>query len=84
MDKNEIQQLVNQLRIQLANEPKVKEKGPDAIDEAILDIFFEAFVQGKMDRFDLKTLFDFMGYELPEGFMEDPTPDPITQKKGNK
>ncbi len=84
MNEKEINQLINQLRIQLCNEPSLKGKGPDAIDEAIMDIFFEAFTQGEMDRKDLEVLANYLGYELDEEFKNDPTPDPITLKGGKK
>ena len=65
MDNEKIQALVAQL------------KGVGLDDEKILDIFYEAFEEGKMDRKDLETLAESLGYELDDDFKEDKTPDPI-------
>ena len=65
MDNEKIQSLVEQL------------KGVGLSDEEILDVFYAAFEKGKMDRKDLETLADSLGYELDDDFKEDKTPDPI-------
>lgn len=65
MNKEEIESLIKQL----------KAAGLD--EEQIMETFFETFQDGKMDRKDLETLANFMGYELTDDFKEDSTPDPI-------
>ena len=80
MNTKEIYELINNLKIQLSNEPSLKGKGPDAIDEAILEIFYETFEKGEMSRKDLETLAAAMGYEMDDSFKNDPTPDPIDTK----
>lgn len=65
MDNEKIQSLISQL------------KGVGLGDEEILDVFYAAFQKGKMDRKDLETLADSLGYELDDDFKEDKTPDPI-------
>ena len=72
MDNEQIQALIDQL------------KGIGLDDEKILDIFYEAFQEGKMDRKDLETLAESMGYELQDDFKEDKTPDPIEDKEEGK
>ena len=69
MDNEKIQSLISQL------------KGVGLGDEEILDVFYAAFQKGKMDRKDLETLADSLGYELDDDFKEDKTPDPIEGKK---
>lgn len=51
-------------------------------DEQIMDTFYETFKEGKMDRKDLETLTQFMGYQLTDEFKNDPTPDPIASAGG--
>ena len=65
MDKEKIDSLVSQL------------KGVGLSDEEILDVFYAAFKAGKMDRKDLETLADSLGYELDDDFKEDSEKDPI-------
>lgn len=65
MDNEKIQSLISQL------------KGVGLGDEEILDVFYATFKKGKMDRKDLETLADSLGYELDDDFKEDKTPDPI-------
>ena len=67
MDNEKIQSLVEQL------------KGVGLSDEEILDVFYATFQKGKMDRKDLETLADSLGYELDDDFKADKTPDPIQQ-----
>jgi hypothetical protein len=72
MDNEKIQSLISQL------------KGVGLGDEEILDVFYAAFQKGKMDRKDLETLADSLGYELDDDFKEDKTPDPIEGGEGKK
>ena len=65
MNSEEIQSLIEQLKAQGLSE------------DEIMNVFYEAFVQGKMDRKDLETLAEAMGYELTDDFKNEPTPDPI-------
>lgn len=68
MDEKEIQSLIEQLKAQGLSE------------EEILDVYYEAFVKGEMDRKDLETLAGAMGYELDDDFKNDEHPDPIEEK----
>lgn len=67
MNSEEIQSLIEQLKAQGLSE------------EDIMEIFFQTFTEGKMDRKDLETLADAMGYELTDDFKNDETPDPIEE-----
>lgn len=69
MDNIQIEELVKQL----------KAVGLD--DEKIMDLFYETFKEGKMDRKDLETLANALGYELTDDFKNDETPDPIESQK---
>lgn len=68
MDSEEIKSLIEQLKAQGLSE------------EEIMDSFYQTFEQGKMDRKDLETLAEAMGYELTDDFKNDSTPDPIEEK----
>lgn len=65
MGRTEMESLVKQLKAAGLNE------------EQIMETFYETFQDGKMDRKDLEACAEFMGYELTDGFKNDPTPDPI-------
>ena len=67
MDEKEIQSLIDQLKAQ----------GMD--DEKIMDMYYEMFVDGKMDREDLETLAGYLGYELDDDFKNDEHADPIEE-----
>lgn len=67
MDNEKIQSLIEQL------------KGVGLSDEEILDVFYAAFEKGKMDRKDLETLADSLGYELDDDFKNEKAPDPIAE-----
>lgn len=66
MDKTEMNSLVSQL------------KAAGLTEEEIMDTFYAAFQEGKMDRKDLEACANFMGYELTDDFKNDPTPDPMS------
>ena len=66
MDKPEMNSLVSQL------------KATGLTEEEIMDTFYAAFQEGKMDRKDLEACANFMGYELTDDFKNDPTPDPMS------
>ena len=65
MNTEEIESLIEQLKAQGLTE------------EEIMNVFYETFTKGKMDRKDLETLAEAMGYELTDDFKNDETPDPI-------
>lgn len=65
MNEEQIKSLIDQL------------KAAGVEEEQIMDIFYETFKRGKMDRKDLETLAEAMGYELTDDFKNEPTPDPI-------
>lgn len=65
MNEEEIKSLIEQLKAIGLDEDK------------IMDLFYTAFTEGKMDRKDLETLSEAMGYELTDDFKNDPQPDPI-------
>lgn len=69
MNEEQINSLIEQLRA----------SGMD--DEKIMDVFFKTFQEGKMDREDLETLANVLGYELTDEFKNDPTPDPIESEE---
>lgn len=69
MDRTQIDELIKQL----------KAAGLD--EEKIMDVFYSTFQEGKMDRKDLETLANAMGYELTDDFKEDKTPDPINDEE---
>lgn len=66
MDKTEMNSLVSQL------------KAAGLTEEEIMDTFYAAFQEGKMDRKDLEACANFMGYELTDDFKNDATPDPMS------
>ena len=68
MDEKEIQSLIDQLKAQ----------GMD--EEKIMDMYYDMFVDGKMDRKDLETLAGYLGYELDDDFKNDEHADPIDEK----
>lgn len=68
MNSEEIQSLIKQL------------KATGLSEEEIMDLFYESFTKGEMDRKDLETLSEAMGYELTDDFKNDPTPDPIASE----
>lgn len=65
MNEEEIQALIKQLKAQGLSE------------DEIMATFYETFEKGEMDRKDLETLAEAMGYELTDDFKNEPTPDPI-------
>ena len=68
MNSEEIKSLIEQLKAQGLTE------------DEIMNVFYETFVKGDMDRKDLETLAEAMGYELTDDFKNEPTPDPIASK----
>ena len=70
MNNEEIMQLISDLRKHF--KAKHKNASEEEIDKMILDMFFQMFVDGKMDKDDLVTLTLAMGYEPTEEFLNDP------------
>ncbi len=62
MNNEQINQLIKQMRQQFKSQ--FKNKNEEEIDKMILDIFFQAYCENKMDRQDLKTLTNALGYEV--------------------
>ena len=77
MNYEEIMNLVKELRRQF--KATNKGKSEEEIDEMILDVFFQAFVQDKMDKEDLKTLSNALGYEINEDVIKE-----VEQEKRNR
>lgn len=71
MNNEEIQSLINQL------------KATGKSDEEIMGVFYDAFTNGDMDRADLETLANAMGYELTDDFKNEAAPDPINAGNEN-
>ena len=69
MNKQEIEELIKQLKegLKRAN-PNATDK---EIEKMIMDIFFNAFVSGTMDRDDLKTLSAALGYEVIDEVLDE-------------
>jgi len=65
MNEEQIKSLIEQL------------KGVGLEEEQIMDVFYETFKRGKMDRKDLEAMAEAMGYELTDDFKEDSHEDPI-------
>ena len=68
MNEEQIKSLIEQLKAQGLTE------------DEIMDVFYQTFTEGKMDRKDLEVLTEAMGYELTDDFKEDSTPDPIASE----
>lgn len=68
MNEEQINSLIEQL------------KAAGLEEDDIMNVFYETFEKGKMDRKDLETLANVMGYELTDEFKNDPTPDPIASE----
>lgn len=66
MNNDEILSLIEQLKAQGLGE------------EEIMDVYYESFKEGKMDRKDLETLANALGYELTDDFKADEHEDPIS------
>lgn len=65
MENDEILSLIEQL------------KGQGMSDEEIMDVYYETFKKGEMDRKDLEVLAEALGYELTDDFKEDEHADPM-------
>ena len=78
MSEKEIKQLIKDMKNQFSKAyPK---KSEEEIEKMILDVFFKAYCEDKMDREDLKTLTSALGYEIKDEIL-----DQIEkEKKGGK
>ena len=64
MNEKEIKQLIEDMKNQFSKAyPK---KSEEEIEEMILDVFFKAYCEDKMDREDLTTLTNALGYEIKD------------------
>lgn len=52
-------------------------KAQGVSDDGMMDLFYKSFTEGKIDRGQLESLANELGYELTDDFKNDPTPDPI-------
>lgn len=79
MNEREIKKLIMDLKDQFTRGCPNKTK--EEIEEMVLDVFFQAFLEDKMDRDDLRTLTNAMGYDLNEKIIDQVEED---KKKGRK
>ena len=78
MNEQEIKQLIKQLKQQFKS--KYPNKSDEDIEHMILDLFFQTFIEDKMDRQDLTTLTRALGYEVNDDILDQIEQD----KKGGK
>lgn len=78
MNEKEIYALIDQLRQQFR---KInKNASEEEIDKMILDVFFQAYVEDEMDRDDLRTLTNALGYETNEDILDQVDADKRNRK----
>lgn len=69
MNEKQIQLLIKQLK------EKFKKKHPNSTEEdiehLILDLFFQMFCEDKMDRKDLTTLTEALGYKVKDDILDE-------------
>ena len=70
MNNEQIQSLIKQLTATGLNE------------EEIMNVFYETFQKGELDRKDLEALAEAMGFDLTDDFKNDPQPDPVAAGEG--
>ena len=68
MNEKEIEQLIKQLKTQFKQ--RNKHSSEEEIEHCILDLFFQMYCENKMDRADLTTLTEFMGYEVDNEILD--------------
>ena len=68
MNEKETKQLIKDLREQFKR--KFSKKNDKEIDHMILDVFFQAFCEDKMDRKDLTTLTNALGYGVNDDVLD--------------
>lgn len=57
-------------------------KAQNVSEDDMMDLFYKGFTEGKIDRGQLESLANELGYELTDEFKNDPTPDPIASPAG--
>ena len=77
MNEKQIRELITQLRQQF--KAKNRDKSDEEIDKMILDVFFKAYCEDKMDREDLTTLTEVLGYQVNDEIL-----DEIEREKNGK
>lgn len=68
MDEKEIKQLIKDLKKEFSK--RNPNKSEEEIEHMILDMFFKAFCEDKMDRADLTTLTNVLGYEVKDEILD--------------
>ena len=77
MNEKEIKTLIKQLKQQFKKQyPK---RSDEEVEKMILDVFFQAYCEDKMDREDLTTLTMAMGYAVDNDVL-----DQIEKEKNRK
>lgn len=79
MNKKEIEQLIKDLKCQFKK--RYPNKSDEEIEHMILDVFFQAFCEDKMDRRDLTTLTNALGYDVKDEILDQVEEE---KKKGRK
>ena len=69
MNEKQIRELIAQLRQQF--KAKNRDKSDEEIDKMILDVFFKAYCEDKMDREDLTTLTKVLGYQVNDEILDE-------------
>ena len=68
MNEKEIRQLIKDLKTQFKK--RYPKKNEEEIESMILDVFFQAYCEDKMDREDLTTLTNALGYEVKDEILD--------------
>ena len=69
MNEKQIRELIAQLRQQF--KARNRDKSDEEIDKMILDVFFKAYCEDKMDREDLTTLTEVLGYQVNDEILNE-------------
>lgn len=69
MNEKQIRELIAQLRQQF--KARNRDKSDEEIDRMILDVFFKAYCEDKMDREDLTTLTEVLGYQVNDEILDE-------------
>lgn len=69
MNEKQIRELIAQLRQQF--KARNRDKSDEEIDKMILDVFFKAYCEDKMDRADLTTLTEVLGYQVNDEILDE-------------
>ena len=68
MNEKQIKELLKQLKNQFKKQNPNKTE--EDIEHMILDLFFKMFCEDKMDRADLSTLTEALGYEVKSDVLD--------------